>query len=351
MHHTNRKFAKLLLASALTAAFAAPVMAQTSVTVSGLIDNYVGSMSTPGTAGRATGVYNSGMSTSWLGFDGSEDLGGGLKAIFAVEAFIQTNNGGLGRTGVNDTLFSRDANVGLSGDLGTVIMGRGLAPNFLPMVMFNPFGDSFAFSPLVLATQMNGNPLAFSTVEGDTGWSNEVVYTTPSFSGLSANVHYQFRNQAGATGKNNNGVNLLYFNGPLSLTAFYQDVQINNPIPGPVPEQKTWFVGGGYVLGTVKLNATYDQARPANEGLIPLFKTISLGVAVPVGAGNILAGWANTTATMPGIAETKRNTTTVGYDYNLSKRTDVYAMLMNDRNDAYTVGMGNSFGLGIRHRF
>ena len=65
-----------------------------------------------------------------------------------------------------------------------------------------------------------------------------------------------------------------------------------------------------------------------------------------VPTGKVLASWAQTKMTATDIS---RKTFTVGYDYFLSKRTDVYVMAMNDRITNQT--KGNSFGVGIRHRF
>ncbi|MNT92501.1 Outer membrane porin protein precursor [compost metagenome] len=70
-------------------------------------------------------------------------------------------------------------------------------------------------------------------------------------------------------------------------------------------------------------------------------------MSVPVfSTGKVLASWARTEMTATDVS---RKTFTLGYDHFLSKRTDVYAMLMNDRITARTTG--NSFGLGVRHRF
>ncbi len=363
MQSKNTIFKQLLLAAAVAGTLAAPAMAQSSVTVSGLVDAFAGSMRYAGDAGRTAGVNSGGMTTSWFGFKGTEDLGGGLKANFLLTSFFQADTGVQGRF-PGDTLFSRDANVGLAGSFGEVSLGRGLAPNFLPMILFNPFGDSFNFSPLVLQHQVPLLNPDFSTrfassVAGDTGWSNQIKYTTPSFGGLTANLHYQFGEAAGNNGKNNVGANLLYFNGPLSLTAFYHKVKVNNPLDGTAgpstvmragglnaAEQKAWFIGGGYDFGVAKLYATYDKTT---HDVAIEDKTASLGLSVPAGAGKILAGYAQTRRSAGAAADVKRQTTTVGYDYALSKRTDVYAVLMNDRLTGFDGG--NSFGLGIRHGF
>ncbi|WP_019142541.1 porin [Noviherbaspirillum massiliense] len=371
MQEKNLSVKKLLLSAAF-AAVAAPSFAQTNVTVSGLIDNYVGTMHMAGESDRRAVLNSGGMTTSWIGFKGTEDLGGGLKANFALTSFIQADNGVYGRF-TGDTLFSRDAHVGLAGSFGSVSLGRDLAPNFLPTILFNPFGDSFQFSPLILQADV---PVAFNStartgwtnsLAGDTGWSNEILYTTPNFGGLTANVHYQFGEVAGDTGKRNFGANVLYFGGPLALTAFYHNVKVNNPLaappgnvqPGPnsftfdlpsgleAARQTAWMVGGSYDLTAVKLFATYGRTT---HDIDLSDKTLSLGASVPVGGGKVLAAWAQTRRDGAAFGdEAKRNTASVGYDYDLSKRTDVYAIYMNDR--ITDQDSGNSFGVGIRHRF
>lgn len=355
MQRASSRFKKCLLAAAIGGVLAAPALAQTNVTVSGIVDTFAGSMRMAGDTNSRAVVNSGGMTTSWLGFKGTEDLGGGLKANFLLTSFLQADTGTQGRF-PGDTLFSRDANIGLSGGFGAVTLGRGLAPNFLPSILFNPFGDSFNFSPLILHMDVplfNGTNWN-SSIKADTGWSNEIIYTTPNFGGLTANLHYQLGEQAGSNGKNNVGGNLLYFNGPLSLTAFYENAQMTNPVPALQNRSKTWFVGGGYDLNAVKLFATYQKTAVEHDvsGTTDQdFKTWSLGASAPVGAGKILAAWAQTKANnvVAAGADATRNTASLGYDYNLSKRTDLYAIYMNDRITSQS--SGNSFGLGIRHRF
>jgi predicted porin len=351
----------LALASCVVASGA---MAQSTVTVSGLVDAYVGSMKNSGEKSRA--VSNSGgMTTSWIGFKGSEDLGGGMKAEFALTSFFQTDTGASGRFS-GDNLFSRDANIGIVGGYGKIALGRGLAPSFLPTVLFNPFGDSFTFSPLVLHVYTpSGNFGARSWTQAnaaDSGWSNQIVYTTPKFGGLQANVHYQLGEVAGQTGKKNIGVNALYFNGGLALTGLYFDAQVSNPNSGSaiidatapfasITRQKTWMVGATYDFQVVKLYGTYQGSKDTTAGAPQAKdKVYSVGLSAPVGNGSILAGFARTKRTGDLLArEVARNTTSVGYDYFMSKRTDLYAIVMNDKIS--NTGSGVSFGLGMRHRF
>ena len=304
-----------------------------------------------------------GMSTSYLGFKGVEDLGGGLKATFTLGAFFRGDTGQSGRFN-GDTFFARDANVGLNGSFGAVTLGRSISPVTLPAFLFNPIGDSFALSPLVLHKAVSTNSWT-NSFAGDTGWSNAIRYTTPSFGGLTANVYYQLGEQVGG-GKKNVGGNLLYFKGPLSLTVAYHDVEVNNPTDntasGPsivksIPvtattnltatEQKLWMVGGAYDFSVVKVFATYDQAKHDAD---LRDKTGTLGLSIPTGgAGKILGAVAQTRRTSGAFDERRRTTYSVGYDHSLSKRTELYAFLLNDKVSSFE--NEQSLALGVRHRF
>jgi predicted porin len=354
---------KLLLSTAIAAAFATPAMAQTSVNVEGIVDTFVGSMKNSGDAGRATKLDSGGMSTSYLGFKGVEDLGGGLKANFTLGAFLRADSGAQGRFD-GDSFFARDANVGLSGNFGALTLGRSIAPTTLPVFLFNPIGDSFTLSPLVLHHAVSTTAWT-NSLAGDTGWSNAIRYTTPSFGGLTANLYYQLGEAPAANSKKNVGGNVLYFNGPLSLSVAYHDVQVNNPndttngisIVQTIPvtatakltatEQKMWLIAGAYDFNVIKVYATYDQAK---HDIDLRDKTATLGLSVPTGgAGKVLAEAAQTRRTSGSFEERRRTTYSVGYDYNLSKRTDLYAFLLNDKVTGFD--SAHSVAAGVRHRF
>jgi len=340
---------KMGLIAGLLATAGAGASAQSSVQAMGLLDAFAGGIRMAGDPGRRAVVDSGGLTTSWWGIKGTEDLGGGVKANFLLTSFLRLDSGVPGRFG-NDPFFSRDASVGLSGEFGSFNLGRGLAPNFLPTILFNPFGDSFTFSPLVLHANV---PLFNATnwqatTPSDTGWSNEFVYTTPSFGGLTANLHYQLGEVPNNNRARNVGFNLLYFRGPFAATAFYERDQISNPVAPalfPTGDKKTdWMLGASYDFTMVKAYATYGKAK--SNTLVTQAKTLSLGASIPLGAGKVLVGTARTRVT-PG--DSTRRTTTVGYDYDLSKRTDVYAMLMRDAVTSFN--SGTSWGVGVRHRF
>ncbi|MBB1076487.1 porin [Rhodoferax sp. 4810] len=340
---------KIALLAVGLAAASVGAQAQSTVQLMGLVDVYAGSMKMAGDATRKSVVNSGGMTTSWWGMSGSEDLGGGMKASFMLTSFFQADSGAAGRFG--EQQFSRDANVSLSSSMGTLTLGRSKAPNFLPTISFNPMGDSYTFSPLVLHSSVplfNASGWR-STVPADTGWSNQITYSTPTFGGLKGNLHYQLGEQGtGASESAHNvGFNAFYTAGPLSLTAFWERDEINNPFPPNNPLASThynWMLGGSYDAGVVKAFVTSGKSYTASNSVDK--KTTSLGVSAPMGAGKLLAAVAYT---KDDIADKSRTTSTVGYDYTLSKRTDAYAMLMHDKITSYA--SGTSFGVGVRHRF
>lgn len=351
---------KTLVAAAVSGLLASTTFAQ-NVTLAGLVDVFVGSMQYSGD--KRTGKADSnGMTTSWWGMSGSEDLGGGLKATFNVKGFFRPDSGSVGRFGGNENFFSRDANIALEGGFGKVMVGRGLAPNFLPTVIFNSFGDSFAFSPLVLHANVplfNGTGWQ-SANAGDTGWSNEIIYSTPNFGGFSANLHYQLGEVAGNSSNRNIGANFLYFNGPFALGGFVHNVRSNNPNSGTLgdvklgfSQQKAWMLSGKAGFGPANVYANYEKTSNDNyagaAGSADS-KTWSLSADLAAGPGKILAAYADTKWTKSSTTTTsKRATFSLGYDYILSKRTDAYFVAMNDKITNYD--RGNSFAMGLRHKF
>ncbi len=337
---------KSLIAMGAALACFGTAHAESSVQLMGLMDAYAGSMRMAGDADRTSVVGSGGMTTSWVGFKGSENLGGGLKANFQLTSFLRADTGEPGRF-PGDTFFSRDANVGLSGGFGAITLGRGMSPNFLPTILFNPFGDSFTVSPLVLHANMPAPGMA-PTTPADTGWSNQVTYTTPDFHGLQANVHYQFGEQAGSNSKSNVGLNVLYSAGPLALTGFYERANMTNPTPVVQDRKTDWMLGGTYDFQVAKTYLTYGQGKTDSTDLRG--KTFTLGADVPVlsKAGSVKLALARTKQSGNG-ADLTRTTTSVGYDHFLSKRTDLYAVGMYDK--VTDLSSGTSVLVGIRHRF
>jgi len=349
---------KSLLACTAALVCIGAAQAQSNVQVSGLVDLYAGSIKLGDGSARSSQLGSGGLTTSWWGINGTEDLGQGRKVGFALGAFFRADSGEMGRFN-GDPFFARDANIFLSSELGEVRVGRSMAPNFLPTILFNPFGSSFTISPLVLHANIHWPTTSFPfdpqyrTTAADTGWSNQITYSTPSFGGLKANFHYQFGEQYGENkDKKNIGANLLYFQGPLALTAFIERAQVSNPDLTLLRQTKqNWMFGGSYDFQVVKLYATYGQSvhKPTHSYKA---KTTSIGLDVPVTkAGTLKAAAAYTKVDAPVTGDAKRTTLTLGYDHVLSKRTDVYTALMYDKQKWNENNSGTSAIVGIRHHF
>lgn len=119
--------------AALTAA-AGTASAQSSVNVYGRIDLGVQySNKTAGANGRLVELSNGGIRPSVLGFKGTEDLGGGLKASFALEHHLSADTGAA-----FPRFWRRQSNVSLSGGFGTVTAGRMYSPALLELLPTEP---------------------------------------------------------------------------------------------------------------------------------------------------------------------------------------------------------------------
>lgn len=348
---------KQIVIGALMALGASAASAQSNVSLYGMVDAYVGVSSTQPAGGSSvsnTVVNSGGMSTSHFGMRGSEDLGGGLKAVFNIAGFLRPDTGAGGRFGA-DTLFSREAIVGLQGNFGTVQIGRNTAPYFLSAIIFNPFGDSFTFSPMVAHSYLNGY------IANDSGWSNSVRWISPNMSGLTVNVTASpssgLTSNEGMTSGTKKvgrsfGLQALYFSGPLAATIAYQDVNVAPDTTGR--KQTALMVGGSYDLKVAKLFAQYQRIEDKFTASASNDKdtTIQLGASVPMGKGSLLVSGAQTKTDVSAGTDPKRTSYAIGYNYGLSKRTDLYAAAFQDK---YVTGAGTAkngtYGVGIRHRF
>ncbi|WP_338415768.1 porin [uncultured Sphaerotilus sp.] len=307
------------------------VLAQSSVNLYGLIDLSVGSNKAPGGV-RQRDVDSGKMTTSYLGFSATEDLGSGLSAVVRMEHFLRADTGEAGRFG-GDAFWARNAYVGLSSKAaGTVTLGRNTTPLFVSTLRMNAFGDSFGYSPSIRHFFTSG------TVTGDTGWSDSVLYMSPRWGGFSFAL-------IGALGEGSNGrnwgVNAGYADGPVAATVTMQSVKKDGATP--VADTRTWQVGGSYDFGAAKLFGQYGRVK--NETVVNQYRITEIGAKVPVGAGAVLAQWGQ----IKPDTGAKRDTLSLGYDHSLSKRTDVYTVAMRDHVAGLSTGL--SYALGVRHRF
>lgn len=319
-----------LATGTLLATLALGAQAQSSVNVYGLMDLSVGSTKAPG--GTATTAVDSGkLTTSYYGFGGREDLGGGLAATFRIESFLRAASGDAGRF-TGDPQFSRTASVGLSSArLGSVTLGRNTTALFVSTLGFNAFGDSFGYSPSIRHYFTSG------TATGDSGWSDSIAYNSPTWGG--------FKTGAMVTSKTGNGsnwsVNLGYGAGPLAVSLVHQQVKKDGA--AAVADTDTTQLGASYDFGVAKAFLQLGQVDNTTTGND--YTISGVGARMPLGAGAVIAQYGQI-APQTGA---DRKTLSVGYLHSLSRRTELYGVAMHDTLDGLSSGGGYSFG--VRHRF
>jgi len=319
---------RLIAAAALALCGASGVMAQSSVSMYGLLDLSVSSIKAPGAAEVKT-LENGQMSTSYFGFKGVEDLGGGLSAQFALDAFMRNDTGAIGRFN-GDAYFARNSWVGLANRYGSLALGRNTTSLFVNTLVFNAFGDSFGFSPSIRHYFTSG------TTTGDTGWNDSVKFNSANFGGLSFTGHVA----AGeGSGGKNTGLSAMVFTGNLGLGAAWQQVKKG----AAVDDTTTWQASGSYDFKPVKVYAQYGKVD--NDTTKKNYTISGIGGDLTLGQGKVLLQWGKIS---PDIGA-NRTTGSVGYDYFLSKRTDIYAAYMSDKVSG--LSSGTSYSGGIRHRF
>lgn len=344
--------------------------AQTSLVINGLVDVNLQSARISGDGfaaaerGTRTAVDSNGMTTSWWGMRGSEDLGGGVRAVFELGGFLRPDTGEVGRFGTTDGLFKRAAYVGVETSYGRLTAGRHGTLYATSVYATNPFGDSFGFAPMLLNTYSTslGAGLGIrdgrtSYIRNDSGWSNSVLVSTPNLSGFTASALI-----SSASGSNDQedpvltkrgraySGQLAYRSGPIVALGVYQDIDIN----GAGQKQSAWLLGGSYDLKVVRLFAQYQSIGSTVTTGKDTDTSWQLGASMPIGKHTLLASYVSTkTEDKAGVlADETRDTYSLGYRYDFSRRTDGYLVYMNDKLDAGTADKKRSvMAAGIRHRF
>lgn len=308
----------------------------------GVLDEYVGSLRRSDQTGRTTALNSGGMTTSYFGIRGSEDLGNGARAFFVLESFFQVDSGMTGRTSA-DPFFSRNSFVGLSNSYGAVTLGRQTNPMFVATGNFNPFGLSANLAPVMLQVwNANYN----RTVLGDSVWDNAVQYSMPAVAGLTASATYGFGERTDTAGVRNFNMTINYANGPFAAVVSGQQVKYGPGVVAPIGSEKAYMGGLSYDLAVVKLFGQYFRTETPDTSLIT--KTAQLGASTPLAGGTLMASVAHTRRDTPTV-DAIRTTAALGYNYFLSKRTDLYTVYLSDRLSRFS--RQNSLTFGVRHRF
>ena len=352
---------KSLIALAVIAA-SSTAMAQSSVTLYGLVDMYVGSIKTDNgtTSIRQTKVESGLVNTSRFGLKGSEDLGNGLAANFVLEQGIAADEGTSKATTlltskVTNTAFGRQAWVGLSGSFGATRIG--LTPT--------PFDDVSGQYDAVFDSALSPMNSVFASANSYlVRPGNTVAYYTPNLDGFTASASYSLgENKAAATTTpaapaHNAGsvysLALAYAKGPIGVSLGYQDEKTDSTVIA----RKYTRLGGSYDFGVVKAYANYGRAEnyefTAKTTVSGAKATdYQIGVDVPVGAALTLSASYAQSKDNATAGNDKRKGFGLGAKYALSKRTAVYGGYEADDSkvSGATTLKHDLFAVGVQHRF
>ena len=347
-----KSFIVALAALAATASFA-----QSSVTIFGVAD---AAYTTAKTGGSTINALTSGnQATSRLGFRGEEDLGGGLKAGFWLEAQLNMDSGVGSATSTNNQAsglqasnggftFNRRSTVSLMGNFGEIRLGRDYTPQFWNLTVFDPFG-TVGVGTNAMLVGIAGSQTAVRA-------SNSIGYLSPNVSGFQLQLQtYMGENKSDIAAPadkktgSGNGLRATYDNGPLSLA-----LASSSTDTGVGTTWKANNLAGSYNLGVAKLMAqsSTDKATGAAD-----IKGNLIGATVPMGAGTIKFSQSQTKQ-----GDNKSDKTAIGYVYGLSKRTSLYATYASVKNTgAAKMALGGTTGaagvsstgmdLGVTHSF
>lgn len=335
-------------------------LAQSSVTVFGFVDAAI--TYARGTVANRTSLSSGNWGTSRIGFRGVEDLGGGLKAGYWLEAAVLADTGEGGASNSNNQTsgqgttggltFGRRSTLSLWGPWGELRAGRDLQPHYLNIALFDPFAHiGIGQSQVLLAT-----------VAGvTTSWvraSNAVHYLTPptlggwyahaaAFSG--ENVH-----NGAATQRDGSGLSLRvgYEGGPLKVGVGAMQTDFAT---GRVSNTS---LAGSYTVRGLDLMAVVLRDKVA--GALPDGRGWQLGLRLPVGAHEFKAQasrYSSTAANSP-----RSSKVSAGYGYHLSRRTTLYGIVArvgNSGGAARTIGgavagangSATGFDVGVKHSF
>lgn len=384
------------LAILVSAAAPLAAQAQSSVTIFGVIDTAFTRDS--GSVASVSGISSGNNTPSRLGFRGTEDLGGGLKAAFWLEIGF-SGDGGQGvlnssldnvaaSTAVGSLQFGRRSTVSLLGNFGELRLGRDIVPVFYTDV-FTTWGVTSIATDVYQQANLIG--------QAQQRTSNGIHYFTPDgLLGFYGQLHYAFGEQVSnltpTAAKENGdyfGLRVGYKSGPLDVAFAYGQLDLARVPSGVNNDRSVADLAGSYDFGVVKINGVISRQTINNtvgSGFTGTAGTALLGTdtqgngyglsaVIPLGAHNIRVGYsAIGIKNGHGLGtEPKAGKFALGYLYNFSKRTVVYTTVTRLKNSGDVAGGGTltagfrvpglagavagpnssstAYELGIRHSF
>ncbi|MBP7647987.1 MAG: porin [Comamonas sp.] len=342
------KTTRLMLA-VLAVCGTSAALAQSSVNLYGRINTTIENQKL-GNASATGMVTNS----SFIGFKGVEDLGNGLKAGFVLEANFNSDDG------AGPLNFKRNSEVNLSGGFGMLRLGS-----------FDPYSYTVTADTISMHNHDTGTS-ADMLYFGAAGRGNTIAYRTPDIAGFNAEVQYRFGEKAGAPTTEDKGgwdLGANYANGPLGLGFGYSQQKLNDLVAGGNEKESQFALRGSYAIGDLTLGAYYQKQKAEEAGIKSKRDAYRLAAMYTIGASELHANVGRATKVKVGGTKVGDSATqwTLAYNYNLSKRTKVYALYTNlnhvDSATSEPMGFGSlatsntggdkfrSIGVGIRHLF
>jgi len=325
----QRRTVRQLAAAACACAWASQAPAQENVTIYGLFDLAMVKKSGGGTTALERGNNNR------LGFRGTEDLGGGLRATFHIQHRFRPDTGAVERAAV---FWQGESTVGLSSDTwGTLRLGRGTTPIWQKNWAFEPWGASGFNASLAAFHVGNFTFSSDGTNDATVGSANSarspntVFYNSPVLAGFSAAVSAQIEKDAGAQSRNR-GISLNYDRGPVALMLGGEE---------NTDRDRMAFAAASYAFDGLKLMGSYariDHDDAPSESSYVVAATYTLARA-----GTLRAGFGRN-------ADVGVKKLSLGYVHPLSRRTSLYVdgWRQETRTAADTF---NAIALGISHSF
>ena len=311
---------KKLLAALAALSFITLAEAQSSVTLYGIADFWVGS-----SQGKGTTAGSGGLAASRWGLKGQEDLGDGLKAGFVLEQVFDLASEATPRS------FNRQAYVSLAGDFGELRLGNVLTPLDDLNGNANSGGDSRLAAISGVWVGFNANPM------------RQLYYATPEWQGLGAAVSHSLDGQGGMAVTS---FRVNYNEGPVYAGLAWQtDTQ-----SAPGQTVRHVFVNGAYDLGIVKLLASARRVTRPDSGA-DRTRESQLGLELPFSEALMVStGYARSTDMSAGQQVAKRQGYGLLMTYALSKQTSFYGGLQRN-TETMKNARGRLTAAGIQHTF
>lgn len=313
--------------------------AQSSVSISGVVDLAVG-------RDQGSSVTRMGAgSDNLLSFNGKEDLGGGMKAVFELTTRInpdvgQTDyaGGGVLNAGMKP-FWTHASRVALQNSIGEISLGRQFSPALGSQAAADPWGWRYVAS-------------GFGVTSGGIAnvWYNHSVAVYGSVSGVSLggliapvkdNPGWGLSSPTQSANAGKDGLKTPY---ALSASFTAAGLTVLAGYEKPADGVSKWAtVSGLYSIGTVRLNGFYGSGTNTASQSV---RSVLLATVIPVGNGEFLVSYG--TRSVAGTTDISQ--VAGAYWYNLSKRTRVYVNLAHD-SKASTAGSSMGAETGVRHAF